>query len=341
MKTFTAILAPLFITVVSASAAIAQDVSAEEIANAAICSTAANGTARVVCECPAGGTDGSVWGSGPYTGDSNLCTAARHAGAIDGQGGVVVVMPAGRKDEFPGSDSGGVTTQSWGAWDRSFNVTAAVAGGGKTTAAAQAMPTFSAAEMANAPICTSLATDAPDIALCRCSETPAVKSVWGSGPYTGDSDICTAALHAGAVGNAGGAVLVTRRDGQDAYAGGSANGVTTRNWGSYGRSFDVVAASGPATIAACSVIPSGEDIHACTCTADDGTRGSVYGSGPYTADSDICSAARHAGAVPREGGTVHVIRIQGMETYAASSTNMVQARAWGSYSASIVFDRNQ
>jgi hypothetical protein len=65
MKTVTAIRAPLFITVVSANAAIAQGVSAEEIADAAICSTAANGKARVVCESPPVVTDGSVWGSAP------------------------------------------------------------------------------------------------------------------------------------------------------------------------------------------------------------------------------------------------------------------------------------
>tara|TARA_B110000503_G_C7015410_1_gene357503 strand:+ start:456 stop:692 length:237 start_codon:yes stop_codon:yes gene_type:complete len=65
------------------------------------------------------------------------------------------------------------------------------------------------------------------------------------------------------------------------------------------------------------------------------------GQCPYIGDSDICTAALHGCAVAREGGTVHVIRIQGRKTCTASSTNMLQARAWGSYSSSIVFDRNQ
>ena len=334
----------LCIMALGAPAALAQSVTADEIANAGACPVSADGTQRLVCACAAGGAAGSVWGSGPYTGDSNTCTAARHAGVIDVQGGVIVVTPAGRNADYPSSSANGVTTQGWGSWDRSFNVAraqVAAAATPETTAATDALPTFSQVEMANAPVCTSLATDAPDVGLCRCPAMPAIKSVWGSGPYTGDSDICTAALHAGAVDQAGGAVLVIKRDGQVAYEGGSANGVTTRNWGSYGRSFDVVMASSPATLAACSVLPGDADTLACTCPADDGTRRPVYGSGPYTADSDICSAARHAGALAREGGTVNVIRIGGLESYRATSTNTVETRAWGSYSSSIIFDRNQ
>ncbi|WP_377505048.1 LCCL domain-containing protein [Octadecabacter sp. R77987] len=337
--------AALFMTVLGAPAAFAEahSVTADDIANAGACPTSADGRERLVCACPTGAGGGSVWGSGPYTGDSNTCTAARHAGAIDAQGGVIVVTPAGRNGEYPASTANGITTQGWGSWDRSFNVARAQAAAepATTAAAADAMPTFSQAEMDNAPVCTSLGIDAPDMALCRCPEGGAAKSVWGSGPYTGDSDICTAARHAGAVDTAGGAVLVIKRGGQDAYEGGSANGVTTRNWGSYGRSFDVVMASSPATIAACSVMPADADTLACTCPADDGTRRPVYGSGPYTADSDICSAGRHAGVVPREGGTVHVIRIDGLESYSATATNMVETRAWGSYRSSIIFDRNQ
>lgn len=333
----------LCMTVFSAAAALAEahSVTADEIANAGACPVSADGTARLVCECSTGGANGSVWGSGPYTGDSNTCTAARHAGVIDVQGGVIVVTPAGRNADYPASSANGVTTQGWGSWDRSFNVARAQVVVAAIPETAEAVPTFSVAEMANAPVCTSLASDAPDVGLCRCPATPVVKSVWGSGPYAGDSDICTAAVHAGAVDQAGGAVLVIKRGGQVAYEGGSANGVTTRNWGSYGRSFDVVMASSPATVAACSVMPSDADTLACTCPADDGTRRPVYGSGPYTADSDICSAARHAGALARAGGTVNVIRIDGLESYRATSTNTVETRAWGSYSSSIIFDRNQ
>src|SRR5688572_28104082 len=36
-------------------------------------------------------------------------------------------------------------------------------------------------------------------------------------------------------------------------------------------------------------------------------KGSVYGTGVYTADTSICRAGVHAGAIPLEGGTVTVV----------------------------------
>jgi hypothetical protein len=64
-------------------------------------------------------------------------------------------------------------------------------------------------------------------------------SVWGSGPYTGDSDICSAAQHAGVIGESGGVFKVTNAPGCDSYTGSTANGVTTSGYGSYGSSFNV------------------------------------------------------------------------------------------------------
>lgn len=73
---------------------------------------------------------------------------------------------------------------------------------------------------------------------CTCAPGAAGGAVWGSGPYTADSDICTAALHAGVIGPGGGEVTLRRLPGQSAYAATSANGVQTLGYGSYGESFD-------------------------------------------------------------------------------------------------------
>lgn len=63
-------------------------------------------------------------------------------------------------------------------------------------------------------------------------------SVWGSDPYTDDSSICTAAVHAGLITQAdGGRVVVEVRPGEPTYTGTEANGVTSSDYGSWGGSF--------------------------------------------------------------------------------------------------------
>jgi len=65
--------------------------------------------------------------------------------------------------------------------------------------------------------------------------------VWGSNPYTDDSSVCQAAVHAGAITYAsGGRVVVETRPGQDRYTGSRRNGVETLDYGSWGDSFYVV-----------------------------------------------------------------------------------------------------
>jgi LCCL domain len=62
--------------------------------------------------------------------------------------------------------------------------------------------------------------------------------IWGSGTYTDDSSVCTAAVHVGLIGfDNGGEVKVELRPGEGSYASISANGVTSRSWGPWPRSF--------------------------------------------------------------------------------------------------------
>ncbi|WP_166416330.1 LCCL domain-containing protein [Cochlodiniinecator piscidefendens] len=169
---------------------------------------------------------------------------------------------------------------------------------------------------------------------CECPANGARRSVWGSGPYTSDSDLCTAALHAGAIGLEGGLITVRPEPGQSSYQSTTAFGVTTSNWASYGSSFMVLVSA-----VECGVMPGDQTLHTCSCPQTAAVR-SVWGSGPYTSDSDICTAARHDGAIDLNGGIVHVMKIEGLQSYSASTENGVTTSGWANYGSSIIFNQN-
>ena len=71
-----------------------------------------------------GDTGGSVWGSGVYTSDSDLSTAAVHAGILkSGQSGVVRVTLLPGMNQYVASTRNGVTTSTWGNYSSSYRVT--------------------------------------------------------------------------------------------------------------------------------------------------------------------------------------------------------------------------
>ncbi len=75
----------------------------------------------------------------------------------------------------------------------------------------------------------------------RCPAGGTPHDVWGSGPYTDDSSVCTAAVHAGVITlDKGGTVRVEMRPGQQSYQASGAHGIRTGSWGPFGGSFVVV-----------------------------------------------------------------------------------------------------
>jgi hypothetical protein len=168
------------------------------------------GASEYACTCT-GTETGSVWGDGPYTSDSNICVAARHAGLLKGGMIEVRAYAAPGQASYPAGAANGVQTSSWGSYGSSF--------------------TFASGGIA---ACGSYPGGAgPVICSCDGSESG---PVWGSGPYTSDSNLCVAARHAGAITHEGGVVTVLGLGGLNGYAGSVRNGVTTSGWGSYGES---------------------------------------------------------------------------------------------------------
>lgn len=74
--------------------------------------------------CPVAPADpaliGGASGTARYTGDSSICTAARHSGIITEKGGLVTYLVGGPFDSFVGSTQNGVTTTDAGPSPTSF-----------------------------------------------------------------------------------------------------------------------------------------------------------------------------------------------------------------------------
>ena len=76
---------------------------------------------RITYHCPPGGQAHTVWGSGTYTDDSSICTAAVHAGRISfGSGGNVTIEMRPGQSSYSGSNSNSVTSLDYPAWGGSF-----------------------------------------------------------------------------------------------------------------------------------------------------------------------------------------------------------------------------
>jgi len=186
--------------------------------------------------CPPGGSPGSVWGSNPYTDDSSVCTAGVHAGVISLEvGGTVTIEIAPGARVYRGCLRNGVRTHSWGRYSGSFRVKDGLAGCG------------SLVEVDGSQAAIEWQTRATDLYgepgqrfVLHCPPGGHAYTVWGNNPYTDDSSICTAAVHAGAIVlDAGGKVEVEIRPGEPSYKGSLRNGVQSGQWSEWGGSFVV------------------------------------------------------------------------------------------------------
>jgi len=178
----------------------------------------------------------TVWGTGIYTDDSHLGTAAVHAGVLRaGQKGVVKVTMLAGQANYAGTTRNGVTSHPYQAWNASYRVEAVdprlrvkIAGrDGKVLADPGTLSNYQG--------------KTGTVLLIRVTGTT-TGSVWGTGVYTDDSTLAAAAVHAGVLGNGKtGVVRVTILVGQNAYQGTTSNGVTSNNYGNWGGSFKVEA----------------------------------------------------------------------------------------------------
>jgi hypothetical protein len=183
---------------------------------------------RITVVCPAEGKPGKLFGTDTYTDDSSVCTAAAHAGVISAEkGGVATIVIGKGASSFEASTRNGIESGKFGAYAGSF--------------------TF---DPDNLPGQVDWSTTGVGIDVVSepltliCPPEGDARRVWGTGTYTEDSSICTAAVHAGRISfKAGGTVTVEPTGPQEVFSPSERFGVTTLSWKTWPVSFSVTARS--------------------------------------------------------------------------------------------------
>ena len=186
---------------------------------------------------------------------------------------------------------------------------------------------------------------------CTCPATASGRAVWGTMRYTIDSDVCRAAVHAGAAPAAGGEVTVFLAEGCPIFRANPKNGVQSTNYGPYGRTFhfakdppacevqtkDDPVTDCPFSMSAFAQMKPGQTWR-CRCNENRmKSPGTVYGDGRYTTDSNLCTAAQHAGVLQATGGELTVHTDEGCKRFAAAAKNGITSREWAAYGMSYAF----
>ncbi|MEL6614222.1 MAG: LCCL domain-containing protein [Bacteroidota bacterium] len=179
--------------------------------------------------CPPGGTARTIWGTDLYTDDSSVCTAAVHSGLITlASGGEVTIWLSEGADSFSASARHGIESNSYGPWSHGFRFP------GKSEATSKAQPVAWDATMR-----AHRGQDGLRIRL-TCPAGGTAHTVWGAGPYTDDSSVCTAAVHAGVISlEHGGTFTAIVAPGRSEYAGSTRHGIESQSYGEWGGSVSI------------------------------------------------------------------------------------------------------
>lgn len=181
--------------------------------------------------CPANGVPDAVWGSDTYTKDSSVCTAAVHAGVIHRQfGGNVRVRVKPGLQLYLGSLRNGIESLTYGNYSVSYSFINP-ANGSQVSSSSPLIVSWRYTPAALSAYQGSLFTF-----ICPAHGSPG--SLWGTGTYTNDSSLCTAAVHSGKITlKRGGQVRVRIAAGLSSYTGSRRNGVTSNSYGPWSGSF--------------------------------------------------------------------------------------------------------
>jgi hypothetical protein len=281
-----------------------------------------------------GSADQPVWGTGIYTDDTPLESAAVHAGVLrSGQTGSVRVTVLAGQSTYVGSRQNGIESVDFGAARGSYRIEIGPGTASRPTSLANFRGRFG--ETISIPAVGALTGE-----------------VWGTEIYTDDSSLGAAAVHAGALAPGEfGFVRVTIAGGQASYLGSPRHGVTSKDYGEWSGSFRIARAPQPWVLQLpADVIDATGMISLPSLRKHPGVSFSlvvVGGSGPvrgtdvYTDDSSIAAAAVHAGLLrPGERGWVRVTLLPGQSSYSGSKQHDITSAEAGEWGGSFRLERD-
>lgn len=329
---------------------------------------------RVTLKFPPNGQVSSVWGTGIYTNDSSIGSAAVHMGLLTFEkGGEVTIEIRNGQSSYEGSARNGVSSSSYGEWGGSFVFIDTY--GKEVMVTALQSPAPIAPEPAPKQVVPSPKQE-PQVAIDwgtdastwsaevgkRVSLTlppdGSARTIWGTGVYTDDSSIGTAAVHMGLITfTQGGKITIEIRGGYESYEGSSINGVSSDAYGAWDASFVFIDAKGnvvlPQKPSSTTIEIPGADWGTSAAQWEvkpgarysvtlppGGSAGSVWGTDIYTNDSSIGTAAVHAGLITfNAGGKVTLELVEGKPSYEGSTRNGVTSSSYGNWGGSYRFVR--
>jgi outer membrane protein OmpA-like peptidoglycan-associated protein len=185
-------------------------------------------------------------------------------------------------------------------------------------------------------------------------QSGASRSVFGANPYMIGSNVCRAALQAGAVDPKGGQVVVTMAPDTPVFPAVTRHGVSSLSWNTPGLGFRVRGSSqtGEQPTVGVAVVPDGglaldvcpNEYRAfpkeappltCSCSPESvrendqsGAARSIFGANPYAVGSHVCRAALQAGVVGPKGGQVMVTPAPNTPVFPAVTRNGVNSLSW-------------
>ena len=300
---------------------------------------------RCVCSTEQARADATIWGANPYDAGSDICRAAVHAGAIDTAGGEVRITPEIGVKVFPSVTRNDIRSASSGAGDGYKVVVSAAASGSATETApndqSAVAPDICPNNLINFP------TDSPPLS-CTCSmeRAKADATIWGANPYESGSDVCRAAVHAGAISTGGGEIKVTSVTGVPVFPSVTRNEIRSASSGT-GDGYTITA--GPNAASAIKTVeatadgitldvcpnsfinfPTDGPELTCTCSTEQAKAdATIWGANPYESGSDICRSAVHAGAISTSGGEVKVTSATKVPVFPSVTRNGVRSASSG------------
>ncbi|CAH2311368.1 Hypothetical predicted protein [Pelobates cultripes] len=307
---------------------------------------------------------------------SSICGAAIHAGAINNDGGSMLVARGPGQKRYEPFARNGIESLEHGESSGSFSITPLDAAAPTPTN----LPTHATSESEKSDLptanaaCSSDATslNAP-LTIVNCPPGCATMKgqVWGTDIFTADSSICRAAIHAGHLTNEGGPTWVKKEPGQKRYNASIKNGVKTSEHEEWSESFSFISpstnpsssnipkdtaqetVSNPATDTAQETISNPPKVYAhCAWSAKNlpalitrvrcpseclNKDGDVWGSNPFTDSTAICRAGIHVGMFENDkGGEFIVVKKPGENSYQESNRNGVQSKSHGAWPGSFI-----